>query len=266
MRIVDLDLNWSRKMQFEHVFVIGAGGIGSHLMEPLARLLAYHKEGTKNITLIDGDFYEEKNRTRQLFETRHVGKNKAAALAEKIAETVFPISHHPEFINKEKFLQIVEAKVLDRNQPIMVITAVDNHATRKAVIQALDEAGYPNFAFLSGGNGYANGQIMSYVKLLGEPGTVHPLDKYDDLRFPPDHIPGQQDGCQEEAPAEPQLITANASAALGLLWTVNAMLENDQWYEELHFNSRTMQLVPQGLPIKFPQIAIDRCKKVSLSV
>lgn len=252
-------------MQFEHVFVIGAGGIGSHLMEPLARLLAYHKDGTKNVTLVDGDTYEEKNRIRQLFETRHVGKNKAAALAEKIGEAVFPISHHPEFINKDKFVELVSQKLLDRQQPFMVITAVDNHATRKAVIEALDDAGYPNFVFLSGGNGYANGQVMSYVKLLGEPGTVHPLDKYDDLRFPPDHIPGSG-GCQEEAPAEPQLITANASAALGLLWTVNAMLDNDQWYEEVHFNSRLMRIEPQGVPIKFPQIAIDRCKKTSYPV
>lgn len=241
-------------MKFQHVFVIGAGGIGSHLVEPLARLLAYHKDGTKNITIVDGDLYEEKNRVRQLFDAKFVGKNKAEVLAAKIAEALFPIRFIPEYIDKDKFINIL-ASSINQDDLFLVVTAVDNHATRKAIIEALDEAQYKNFVFLSGGNGYANGQIMSYVKLLGEKGTVHPFDKYSDLKFPDDHIPGTP-GCQIEAVSTPQLITANASAALGLLWTVQAMLENETWFEELHFDSRRMKIAPQGDGFKFPGVDI----------
>lgn len=242
-------------MQFKSVFVVGAGGIGSHLVEPLVRLLAYHPNGTKNITVIDGDSYEEKNRTRQLFDAKFVGQNKAETLAKKVEEALFPIQFIREYVDKEKFVQILERSLVNKRDPFLVITAVDNHATRKAIIEALDYGEYPNFVFLSGGNGYANGQVLAYVKILGEKGTVHPFDKYPDLKFPEDHIPGAP-GCQAEAPSTPQLITANASAALGLLWTVQAMLEDGEWYEEIHFDSRRMKIEPQGAFIKFPLVEV----------
>jgi len=240
-------------MQFEHVFLIGTGGIGSNLVEPLVRMLAYHDNGTKNVTVVDGDEYEEKNQTRQLFDSRFVGANKAKATAERIGEALVPIQAHEEYLNKDKTIDLLYKNLNDSKRPFMVITAVDNHATRKAVIEALDEAEFPNFVFLSGGNGYDRGQVMTYAKIRGEAGTVHPFDKYDDLKYPTDHIPGEP-GCQDEAVSEPQLITANAAAALGLLWTVQAMLDDGDWFEELHFDSVRMKLMPQGGSIKFPSL------------
>lgn len=240
-------------MKFEHVFLVGTGGIGTNLVEPLVRMLAYHENGTKNITLVDGDEYEEKNQIRQLFDARFVGVNKAKATAQRVAEALIPVQHHEEYINKDKFIDLAHKTLNNTKAPFMVITAVDNHATRKAIIEALDEAEFPNFVFLSGGNGYSNGQGLVYAKIRGEAGTVHPFDKYDDLKYPTDHIPGDP-GCQDEAPAEPQLITANAAAALCLLWTVQAMLDGAEWFEELHFDSVRMKLMPQGPAIKFPSL------------
>ncbi len=72
-----------------------------------------------------------------------------------------------------------------------------------------------------------------------------PFDKYDDLKYPDDHIPGSP-GCQDEAPSEPQLITANFGAANCLLWNIYAMLDGEHWYEEIHFNSRKMKIEPHG--------------------
>ena len=42
-------------MKFKHVFLIGVGGTGSHLVGPLVQLMRFHPEGTNDITLIDGD-------------------------------------------------------------------------------------------------------------------------------------------------------------------------------------------------------------------
>lgn len=242
-------------MKFKRTVVVGAGGIGSHLLESLVRLLAYHKAGTKDVMIIDGDLYEEKNLTRQLFDRSFVGHNKAHVLAQKISTAVLPIRHHPEYINKQKMIELLTREGSTKD-PILVITAVDNHATRKAVIEALDEGEFENFVFLSGGNGYSNGQVLVYAKMRGEAGTVHPFDKYDDLKYPVDHIPGEE-GCQDEAPSTPQLITANMSAALGILWTVQAMLDNAAWFEELHFDTTKMKLVAQGSEIKFPAVVTE---------
>lgn len=241
-------------MLFKHVFVVGAGGIGSHLAEPLTRLLAYHEKGTKNLNIIDGDFYEEKNRIRQLFSADLNGLNKSEATIKRLANSLgytqedCPYKSIPSFIDRIKFCEIIgEQKVNLREDLILVIMAVDNHATRKDIILALES--YPlenqNFVYISGGNGYANGQVMVYAKVRGKSLTgAHPFDKYADLKYPDDHIPG--DGCQDEAPSTPQLITANAAAAMGILWTVQAMLDGLKWFEELHFDSQRMKMVPQG--------------------
>jgi tRNA A37 threonylcarbamoyladenosine dehydratase len=44
--------------KIDRVYLIGCGGIGSILIEPLAKLLTYHVNGTSDITLIDGDNFE----------------------------------------------------------------------------------------------------------------------------------------------------------------------------------------------------------------
>lgn len=44
--------------KIDRVYLIGTGGIGSILVEPLCKLLTYHKNGTLDITLIDGDNFE----------------------------------------------------------------------------------------------------------------------------------------------------------------------------------------------------------------
>lgn len=245
-------------MLFKHVFIVGAGGIGSNLAEPLTRMLAYHERGTKNIHIIDGDSYEEKNRVRQLFSNELTGVNKAEATTKRLInflgleEKDCPIKSIPSYIDRFKFCDIlVDTKVNLGEDLILVIMAVDNHATRKDLILALEspDSEKQNFVYISGGNGYTNGQVMVYAKIKGRVLTgAHPFDKYGDLKYPDDHIPG--DGCQDEAPSAPQLITANIGAATGILWTIRAMLDDKNWFEELHFDSERMKLVPQGEPRK----------------
>lgn len=100
-------------MKFKHVFLIGVGGTGSHLIGPLVQLLRFHPEGTNDITLIDGDVYEEKNFNRQLFGEGDLGENKARATANRLnKETVRTIA---QYVDKEKFARILE-KTVDQNE------------------------------------------------------------------------------------------------------------------------------------------------------
>lgn len=243
-------------MLFKHVFVVGAGGIGSHLLESLTRLLSYHERGTKNITVIDGDQYEEKNRIRQLFAADLIGMNKAEAATKRLLNCLgdekAPIKPVTFFIDRYRFSDILAQSGLAAGDRVLVVGAVDNQATRKDLILALESIAEDsqNFVYIDGGNGYANGQVLVFAKEKGVSLTLHPFDKYQDLKHPEDHIPGE--GCQEEAPSTPQLITANASAALGILWSVQAMLDGKPWFEEIHFDTQKMKLMPLGDPRKFP--------------
>lgn len=230
-------------MKFKHVFLIGVGGTGSHLIGPLVQLLRFHPEGTNDITLIDGDIYEEKNLIRQQFTEEDLGENKARATANRLKrKTIRTIA---QYVDKDKFSRILE-KTIDKDDSFLVITAVDNHATRNAVIQAVDDGEYSNFTLISPGNAYDRGQVILYVKEGGEKLTCHPFDKYSDMADPEDHIPANNAGCDQQVAATPQLITANMGAAWGVLLTISNVLDGKGWFEELHFNCRTAKLVPQG--------------------
>lgn len=231
--------------KFKAVFLIGLGGTGSHLAEPLVRLLHYHPNGTKKIVFVDGDSFEEKNRIRQLFDHELEGANKAEAVAKRIG--IKGVKVVKQFIDKNKCQKLIK-KFCRNDERFLIISAVDNHPSRRAIINALDEGNYENFVFISPGNSYDSGQVIIYAKENGESLTAHPFIKYPDIENHEGSVPGSGDGCLELAPSTPQLITANASAALGALMTVSAILDEDGWYEELHFSCRKMKIKAQGKP------------------
>ena len=65
------------------VVVIGLGGIGSAVVEPLARYLSFNG-ATKKLVLVDGDSYERPNLERQRAILRDVEQNKAQVHTEKL--------------------------------------------------------------------------------------------------------------------------------------------------------------------------------------
>ena len=60
------------------VHIIGCGSVGSALAELLARY------GITEMSLYDFDKVEEKNIVNQMFDTRHIGRDKVSALAEML--------------------------------------------------------------------------------------------------------------------------------------------------------------------------------------
>ena len=81
-----------------HVAVFGLGGVGSYLVEALARM------GVGELTLVDGDAYTESNLNRQLFATmKTLGTTKTEAAAARIAEIDPRIKVHVKsiFVTKE---------------------------------------------------------------------------------------------------------------------------------------------------------------------
>jgi hypothetical protein len=241
-------------VKFHCTILVGLGGTGTHLLEPLARLLAFHQNGTRAWVVADGDAYEQHNQNRQLFDPAFVGRNKAEVAMEKLRAILGEgqnnhVAAIAQYINRESFTEIAAGLGDPKKDNLLVVLAVDNHATRRDIYAALDGLRWRNFVVLDPGNGLDSGEVVCYVKQKGKALTTHPLQKYPDLANPPDQIP---DGCAEMAPGAPQLITANALAAVGTLCIIQAMLDGQTafekgqpWFEEVKFDARRLKLVPQ---------------------
>lgn len=212
-------------MFITRTLVIGAGGSGGQLIPSLARLLTYHDNATGVVKIADGDVFEDKNQTRQLCGPEQLGRNKAEVLAEQCQsmglDTVDAI---PEFLDKPALRRLL----LKGHLPL-VVTTVDNDATRKAVIDVLAERSSDWVHVTTGNADDSDGQrrIASSTHwhgvIDGEPFGLNPALLFDNIANPSDAIPAEG-SCANHAPSAPQLISANAlSAAMALLVIQNLL-------------------------------------------
>lgn len=116
--------------EFEHVFIIGLGGIGSWV----AILLALSGR-VKRLTLWDDDLIEDTNLNRTLFCMKHIGAYKTAAVKELILERrpvdVNIVDDHSVVTHDEKFQEadvklIVDAISRHGAQNVFVVDCRDN--------------------------------------------------------------------------------------------------------------------------------------------
>lgn len=247
-------------MRIDQAVIIGCGGTGSHLLEPLARLLAFHKDGIAGrkpgILVVDGDKFEDKNAARQLGVAP--GQFKATVALNRIREMAPDALDLPRYLNRVSFKELVLEGIEKREeQNLLVVLSVDNHATRRDILLALHESGHENMLVLSPGNDLTNGQVHIWARVDGEDLTMYPLacdpdgnQAHPELHNPADRIPG---GCIEQAPSTPQLITANAMASLGCLLATQAWLDSRPIPDEIVFEANEFKLVPSGGLIGLPQ-------------
>lgn len=101
-----------------HVLIVGLGGIGSFAGEFIARA------GVGEITLIDGDAFDETNKNRQLTALDStIGRNKAVVLAERIRDINPEIKLNiiQEFVEPQRVWEI-----LKENTPDYVMDCIDS--------------------------------------------------------------------------------------------------------------------------------------------
>jgi hypothetical protein len=232
-------------MKFSSAHVIGAGGTGSILLEPLVRLLAYHKEGTKNVCVYDGDEYESSNSVRQLFDPAFVGMNKAAAAAKRL-ESVCNISAVPDFVRRYKFRTQLEEYITHCDEPgaALVVLAVDSESARNEVIKDLDDLDpMLDFACVLPGNDFHTATCLWYSRVEGKLRPVHPFDVATNYERPSDQPRGS---CGYEAVSSPQLINANFASALMTNEVVYALLENKPLPFRLNYSGAQLTLATEG--------------------
>lgn len=205
-----------------NIHVIGAGGTGGYTVEYLTRLLA---GGEHTIHVYDGDQVEAKNLKRQNFTKEELGRNKAVALTERLSQAVF---HAPTLIPHEQYLTTADDLMveiltsLEPDESLILISAVDNIATRKLINGVLLNELVQNRILtiaLDCGNDNQGGQVVLYgnaaatwAPMFGKKDKgmlptmlqIFPeLDKIEDVN------PGLQRSCEEHAEAEPQAMMAN---------------------------------------------------------
>lgn len=130
-------------LRTKRVLVVGCGGLGGHILDQLARI------GVGFIRAVDGDVFESTNLNRQLLSQMPLlGTSKANAAAAHLA-----------LVNPDVAVEAVEGFLTAENAPELiagcdiVMDALDNIPSRKALAAACAEAGIP----------YVYGAIQGWV-------------------------------------------------------------------------------------------------------
>lgn len=212
------------------VLVVGLGGVGTHLVDPLCRYLSSAAPGSR-VVLMDGDAYEPKNRDRQVFSA--AGVNKAVATAEDL------IPRYPELIIEARDKYLVPDEVFAYvTEDSVVFSCVDNHASRKMLSDYAESM--DNVLLISGGNDYHDGNVQVYSKRDGTDQS-HPLTyMHPDIQEPDDKNPAEM-SCQELVEAgSPQFVFTNLKVAVEMLnafWNVTT--NGAPAWDEVYFDIKT---------------------------
>lgn len=147
--------NWDR------VIVIGAGGTGSLLFNPLCRYL-YSVGFNGEIYICDGDTYSFTNSSRQIFASSKVGMNKAEYQALAVSSQLPEMSDYISYIDKYLSQSDIEKMIIENT---VVINCVDNLAARKYVEDRVSEMN--NAAHICCGNEMRHGQVQISLRIDG---------------------------------------------------------------------------------------------------
>jgi molybdopterin/thiamine biosynthesis adenylyltransferase len=150
---------------------VGVGGIGSFLLNLIDKNEFLFPLETK-ISLIDGDKLEKKNLSRQLFSKYGIGKFKTDLLVSQFK--------HRNLISVPSYID--DSFQFEENS--IVFCSVDNHGTRKNLLQACDNQ---NFSLIIAANENIDSESYVYFKdwknSIRDPRIYYP----DLLKFDPEN-------------------------------------------------------------------------------
>jgi molybdopterin/thiamine biosynthesis adenylyltransferase len=223
-----------------NIKIIGLGGVGSILAERLCRFVNYTRDLNANITLVDGDEYEQKNYERQEFSTFG---NKAEVKASDL-DIQFPdiqIDTYPAFVN------VVTTSDVIREGDI-VFLCVDNHKTRNIVNNYCKQLS--DVTLISGGNELVDGNVQVYIRANGKDMTPDIASYHPEIANPEDQLPEEM-SCEELSNSEPQLYFTNLGVATIMCWSFyNAVVKKNIQASEIYFDITSMNSMAQTRVVK----------------
>lgn len=126
------------------VLVFGAGGVGSYVIEALARA------GVGSVTVVDGDTVSESNINRQLIADRStVGRQKAEASVERILK----INPECRAVAIPAFADASNTEDIIKNAaPDFIVDAIDSVTTKLIIAEYAERNGIPLISSMGTGN------------------------------------------------------------------------------------------------------------------
>lgn len=225
-------------------YLVGLGGVGSILAEPLCRFLFFTNPDLP-VVLVDGDHYELSNQTRQLFDPSADQQNKAEYHGQRLLQYGLNVSHHSNYMSIDYLDHTVS-----RYQCPLIIAAVDNDATRAMMLRRL-EANHSSFFWISPANGTVeegnprHAQVLFWAKIDNQPVGLDPRALYQNLRNPMDFVP-RKNSCIEKAESDTQVITANFTAAAMALQTVDNLFHMKPLYTSVELDYGLSAILPSN--------------------
>ena len=146
------------RLRAARVLVVGAGGLGSPVLEYLAAA------GVGTISIVDHDVVSLSNLQRQvLFDDQHLGQPKVIAARERLGRlnpgvSVFPVQTHLDDTNANELLRCHD----------LVLDGTDSFGVRRIVNRAAVSLGIP---LVSGAIGQWEGQVSVYRWRTAHPVT-----------------------------------------------------------------------------------------------
>jgi molybdopterin/thiamine biosynthesis adenylyltransferase len=212
------------------VIVIGVGGIGSHLVEPLARFLSTLSKPPE-LVLVDRDVFSAGNRGRQRTGPGEIGLNKATVHSRRLLSLLpeLRVRAVEQFISERNISEILP-------EGSLILVCPDNHATRLVVSRRCQRL--RTVAAVFAGNELSDGAIQVFVRRGGK--SLHrPIEQYHpEISAPRDRNPADL-SCEELAarPGGGQLVSANLTAASLVVNAAFRLLEGEiPPYEEIYFD------------------------------
>ncbi|HJN08741.1 MAG TPA: ThiF family adenylyltransferase [Pirellulaceae bacterium] len=238
-------------VRFKLVGAGGTGGIVARYGLMFAAFLANSQHCNASWSIIDGDDFEDSNRSRMFFS--HDG-NKAAVLCDDlidlVVESPVTLTAVEEFVTKDNMPRLFH------NGDIILLT-VDNHATRKLVSNYCEHE-LDEFALFSCGNDGVE-EDASGRPLRGTYGNcqIYLKGRYDspsltrfhpEIANPVDKLPTDTKHCTEIIASTPQILFANLAAASSLLNALWLYLCDHLHYSELAFDIADGKMQPLAIP------------------
>ncbi len=208
------------------IVIIGLGGIGSALIEPLVRFVQYSNK--LEFLLIDGDLYEAKNANRLRMTIDDLNCAKSVVWAKRMKESFdcVRVNSVSEFITPSNIRRYIK-------EDDIVMMCVDNHATRKLVQEHCSKL--RTVQLISGGNDWTDGNVQVFHKKAGRVLSAAITKHHPEIEFPNDKRPDEI-GCDEAVSSEPQLLFANLTAATLMLNAYYAIQQGELNYTEVYFD------------------------------
>jgi molybdopterin/thiamine biosynthesis adenylyltransferase len=223
-------------MKTEHVNIIGLGGIGSWLFRAIVPIIYGDHSRQWRLQLVDGDHYEAKNLSRQLFAAEALSQNKAEANESWLRQR-FGEPEHVMLLSQNRYVtpELLPSVIGERSTTLL---CVDNHVTRKQVsdfTETLKDA-----ILISGGNDSIDGNVQVMLRRRGRALTPTLGQWHPEIATPTDKHPSDVSCAELAAAGDGQTIAANFFAASLMLnafyflqFTPKPVLKENEYYFDI---------------------------------